>query len=52
MFADPIIGLVIDGYGFMPAYFASIPAALIPLIILWVFVARPGKSQLTPKATG
>ncbi|MEO0370587.1 MAG: MFS transporter [Pseudomonadota bacterium] len=52
MFADPIIGLVIDGYGFMPAYFASIPAALIPLGILWMVLARPGKSPLTSKATG
>lgn len=45
MFAEPIIGVVIDSFGYLPAFIAAIPAALIPLTILWFFVARPGQSE-------
>ena len=35
-FSDPIVGYVIDTHGYLPAFFAAIPLALVPLAILYL----------------
>ncbi|MEM1047903.1 MAG: MFS transporter [Pseudomonadota bacterium] len=37
---DPIVGYVIDTSGYLPAFLAAIPLALVPLAILYFSVAR------------
>ncbi|MEM7060216.1 MAG: MFS transporter [Pseudomonadota bacterium] len=44
-FADPIIGYVIDTQGYLPAFFAAIPLALVPLAILYLGFASPKGSD-------
>lgn len=39
-FADPVVGAVMDNYGYMPAYLAAIPLATVPLIILYLSIAN------------
>mgnify|MGYP001802244820 FL=1 len=50
MFAEPIIGVVIDNYGYLHAFLTTIPTALIPLAILWFFVARKDASDKQSEA--
>lgn len=41
LFADPVIGYVIDTQGNLPAFLFAIPAALVPLAVLYFTVAKP-----------
>ena len=47
MFADPVIGFVMDTYGYLPSFIAAIPAAFIPLAILWAFVPKHVDAKLS-----
>ncbi|MEM7741720.1 MAG: MFS transporter [Pseudomonadota bacterium] len=39
-FTDPVVGYVIDVYGYTPAFIAAIPLALVPLAILYLMIAN------------
>ncbi|MEO0329496.1 MAG: MFS transporter [Pseudomonadota bacterium] len=39
-FTEPIVGQVIDAYGFLPTFIVAIPIAFVPLGILYFSIAR------------
>ncbi|MEL7311655.1 MAG: MFS transporter [Pseudomonadota bacterium] len=43
-FADPIVGVVIDRQGYLPALLTAIPLAVVPLLIVYFRIARISES--------
>ncbi|MEM9138554.1 MAG: MFS transporter [Pseudomonadota bacterium] len=45
-FADPIVGYVIDTQGYLPAFLAAIPLAMVPLAVVYLgFASFKGSKQ-------